>query len=65
MFYVKILGWRDIYITRYGGVGFQHYNKELAKKWRKVLNSNDSNILMCIHDACGKIKEDRTNEEKK
>lgn len=48
-----------------GGVGFQHYNKELAKRLRGILNSNDSNILICIHDAYGKIKEDRTDEEKK
>lgn len=47
-----------------GGVGFQHYNEELANRLRKIIKCNQSNLLICIHDAYSKINQDRTDSEK-
>lgn len=47
-----------------GGVGFQHYNEELSNRLREILKCNQSNLLICIHDAYSKINQDRTDSEK-
>lgn len=52
-------------LLKVGGVGFQHYNEALSRKLKEALKSDDSNILICIHDSYGEVKADRIAEEKK